>query len=204
MKKLIILLIILVSSISLVSASEVLPSMDSQISDSEKLRPLLDDYFKKDVDIKFISHLYVDTAMLFGYPTVGATWDMGIKIDTVSIAAYLRFGHFFKPLGSNTGKFAAAEELGEAGLSMKIRIYELGRFNVNLGINTAWYQQWVMLSSNAGTYNLANNGLLIRPEASIGWRAVGWWNIELGLFYQTPLYPAYDGYRGWGCFIKII
>ncbi len=204
MKKLFVLLIISLSFASQVFASEVTPNTSSQLSDSEKIRPLLDDYFKKDIDIRFISHFYIDTAMLFGYPTVGATWDMGIKIDTVSIAAYLRFGHFFKPLGSGTGKFAAAEELGEAGLSMKIRIYELGRFNVNLGINTAWYQQWVMLASNTGTYNLAHNGLLIRPEASIGWRAVGWWNIELGIFYQTPLYPAYDGYMGWGCFVKIV
>ncbi len=202
MKRIIILIAALFVLASSVSAGAI---DDSQvISEGERLRPILDDYFRKDVDIKFISHVYVDTAMLFGYPTIGASWDIGIKIDTVSIAAYLRFGHFFKPLGSSTGKFAAAEELGEAGLSMKIRIYELGRFNVNLGINTAWYQQWIMLSSNTGTYNLAHNGLMIRPEASIGWRAVGWWNIELGIFYQTPLYPAYDGYKGWGCFIKLI
>ena len=87
---------------------------------------------------------------------------------------------------------------------MKIKIYELGRFNVNIGINTAWYQQWIMLQSSSGTYNLAHNGLLIRPEASIGWRAVGWWTVELGLFYQTPLYPVYDGYRGWGFFVKLV
>lgn len=204
MRKIIMILCLLLLSASLLSAADIIQPESVSLSEGERLRPILDDYFRKDVDIKFISHLYIDTAMLFGYPTIGASWDIGIKIDTVSIAAYLRFGHFFKPLGSDTGKFAAAEELGEAGLSMKIRIYELGRFNVNLGINTAWYQQWIMLASNTGTYNLAHNGLMIRPEASIGWRAVGWWNVELGIFYQTPLYPAYDGYKGWGCFIKII
>ena len=162
------------------------------------------EYFKKDVTVDFSSHLYFDCTMIFGYPTVGGTWDIGLRVDTVSIAAYLRYSHFYKPLGSATGKLVCGEELGEGGISMKIKIYELGRFNVNIGINTAWYQQWIMLQSSSGTYNLAHNGLLIRPEASIGWRAVGWWTVELGLFYQTPLYPVYDGYRGWGFFVKLV
>lgn len=200
MKKVIlILLIALLSSISLFADPYKLTD-----SEKESLRPLLDDYFRKDINVNYASHVYLDTTMIYGYPTVGATVDFGVQIDTVTIATYLRYEHFFKPLGSSTGRFAAAEEFGEAGLSMKIKIYELGRFNVNLGINTAWYQQWIMLQSNAGTYNLANNGLLVRPEVSIGWRTIGWWNVELGLFYQTPLYPAYDGYQGWGCFLKIV
>lgn len=156
------------------------------------------------LNINFASHLYTDTTMLYGYPTLGVTWDMGINVDTVTIAAYLRYSHFFKPLGSTTGRLAVAEEFGEAGISFKVRIYELGRFNVNIGINTSWYQQWLMLASNIGTYNLVNNGLMIRPEASIGWNWVGWWTMELGLFYQTPLYPSYKGYQGWGVYIKIV
>lgn len=163
-----------------------------------------DEYFRKDAQIDFASHVYVDTTMLYGYPTIGAAWDIGIQIDTITISAYLRYGHFFRPLGSDTGKLAVAEEFGEAGLSMKVKLYELSRFSVSLGINTGWYQQWLMLGSNAGTYNLVHNGLMIRPEASIGWRFIGWWRMELGVFYQTPLYPPYDEYQGWGCFIKII
>ncbi len=194
-----VLLICVLSSSILFAASSYTVS-----NDKDELKPILDDYFRRDASISYASHLYVDTAMIHGYPTVGGILDFGIKIDTVTIAAYLRYEHFFKPLGSSSGQFAAAEEMGEAGLSMKIKIYELGRFNVNIGINTAWYQQWIMLQSNSGTYNLAHNGLLIRPEASIGWRMLGWWTIELGLFYQTPLYPAYDGFQGWGCFVKIV
>ena len=155
------------------------------------------------VKVSASSHLYADTAMIFGFPTVGATIDTGVKIDTVTISVYLRYAHFFRPLGSDTGRLVAAEELGEAGLSMKVRFYQLGRFNLNLGINTGWYQQWIMLASNAGTYNLAHNGLMIRPECSIGWRVAGGWNVELGFFYQTPLYPQYDGYQGWGAFVKL-
>ena len=94
--------------------------------------------------------------------------------------------------------------MGELGLSFKVRLYELGRFNVSLGINTGWYQQWIMLRSNAGIYNLVHNGLMIRPECSIGWRLAGGWNVELGFFYQSPLYPFYDGYQGWGVQVKLV
>ena len=157
----------------------------------------------EDLDIHFSSHIYVDSTMLYGYPTIGVTWDAGIGIDTVTIAAYLRYTHFFKPLGSETGNLYIAEEMGEVGLSFKVRTYELGRFNVNLGINTGWYQQWLMYVSSNNTYNLVNNGMIIRPEASIGWNWIGRWNMELGVFYQTPLYPSYEGYEGWGVFVKI-
>ena len=158
----------------------------------------------EDLDIHLTSHLYVDTTMLYGYPTVGATWDIGLGIDTVTIAVYLRYSHFFKPLGSDTGNLYIGEEMGELGLSFKVRAYELGRFNVNFGINTGWYQQWLMYRTSANTYNLVNNGLIIRPEASIGWNWIGRWNMEIGLFYQTPLYPSYEGYEGWGVYFKIV
>lgn len=161
-------------------------------------------YFKEDVDVKLKSHIYLDTVMLFGYPTIGASMDIGLNIDTVTIAGYLRFEHLFRPQGSNTGRLAVAEEMGELGLSFKVRLYELGRFNVSLGINTGWYQQWIMLRSNAGIYNLVHNGLMIRPECSIGWRLAGGWNVELGFFYQSPLYPFYDGYQGWGVQVKLV
>ncbi len=163
-----------------------------------------EDYFRPDMDVSLSSHAYVETVMLFGYPTVGAAWDIGLRADTVTISAYLRYNHLFRPQGSDTGRLAAAEELGEAGLSFKVKTYELGRFSVSLGINTGWYQQWLMLSSNSGVYNLVHNGLMIRPEGSLGWRVWGKWTMELGLFYQTPLYPAYDGYSGWGAFVRLV
>ena len=158
----------------------------------------------EELDIYFASHLYMDTTMLYGYPTIGATWDIGLGVDTVTIAAYVKYAHFFKPLGSGTGNLYIAEEMTEIGLSFKVRAYELGRFNVSFGINTGWYQQWLMHYSSANTYSLVNNGLMIRPEASIGWNWIGRWNMEIGLFYQTPLYPTYEGYNGWGVFIKLV
>ena len=159
---------------------------------------------KEKADVSFSSHIYGESVMLFGYPTLGGAWDNGITIDSVTIAAYIRYSHLFRPLGSTTGKLVIAEELGEGGLSFKVRFYENGRFNMNLGINTGWYQQWVMLNSTPGSYHLIHNGLIIRPECSIGWRLIGKWNVELGFFYQSPLYPTYDDYQGWGIFIKAL
>ncbi len=204
MKRILLLILVLILSSSTLFASSV--SIDSSLTDEEKaeLKALLDEYFREDVKADSAFHLSADTAMIYGYPTVGGILDFGINIDTVTIAAYARYVHFFKPLGSATGRLAIGEEMGELGLKMNIRIYELGRFNVNVGINTAWYQQWLMLRTNAGTYNLTHNGLLIRPESSIGWRFIDKWTMELGLFYQTPLYPTYEGYQGWGCFVKVL
>lgn len=163
-----------------------------------------DSYFLPDPEVNFSSHLYGETVMLYGYPTIGGGWDMGLQVDTVNISMFLRYDHIFRPLGSSTGKLFIAEEKFEEGLSFKVKIYELGRFNVNLGINTSWYQQYLMLSSNPGVYNLVHNGVMLRPECSIGWRAIGWWTLELGFFYQTPIYPLYEDYKGWGMFIKVV
>ncbi len=198
MKKVITVLLVCLLSCSLLFSESSLSD-----SDKEELIALLDEYMNGGEKLSYVVHLSVDSAMVYGFPTLGGILDIGVAFDTVTISGYLRYEHFFKPLGSDTGKLALGEEFGEAGLSMKIKIYEKDRFSVNVGINTAWYQQWLMLRSNAGTYNLTNNGLLIRPEASIGWRLFGPWTVQLGLYYQTPLYPSYSGYQGWGCFARI-
>lgn len=198
MKRIIVILLLSILSLSLVFSSSFTADEKAEI------KAMIAEYGNEKEDIDYRWHLSLDTAMIHGYPTLGVIGEYGAAFDTVSISLYLRYEHFFKPLGSATGNLAVAEEYGESGINMKIRIYELGRFNVNIGINTAWYQQWLMLRSNSGTYNLAHNGLLIRPEASIGWRVFGNWNVELGFFYQTPLYPSYDGYQGWGCFVKVL
>ncbi len=195
--------IIAVLLVSLLSLSMVFAASSLSESDKEELKAILDEYMTEGEKLSYVCHLSVDSAMIYGFPTLGGILDLGVAFDTVTISGYLRYEHFFKPLGSDTGKLVRGEEFGEAGLSMKIRIYEKDRFSVNVGINTAWYQQWLMLTSSAGTYNLTNNGLLIRPEASIGWRLFGPWTVQLGLYYQTPLYPSYSGYQGWGCFAKI-
>ncbi len=195
--------IIAVLLVSLLSLSMVFAASSLSESDKEELKAILDEYMTEGEKLSYVCHLSVDSAMIYGFPTLGGILDLGVAFDTVTISGYLRYVHFFKPLGSDTGMLVRGEEFGEAGLSMKIRIYEKDRFSVNVGINTAWYQQWLMLTSSAGTYNLTNNGLLIRPEASIGWRLFGPWTVQLGLYYQTPLYPSYSGYQGWGCFAKI-
>ena len=162
------------------------------------------EYFLPDVKVDFSTHLYGESVMLYGYPTLGGALDIGVQVDTVNIATYLRYNHIYKPLGSSTGRLYIAEEMLEEGLSFKVRIYERGRFNVKIGINTGWYQQFLMLNSNPGIYNLVHNGIMVRPECSIGWRAAGWWTVELGFFYQSPLYPAYEEYGGWGIFLRVL
>lgn len=205
MRKIKCLLLFIILSASIVplyckdAGAEIISSYDSGKQDyTFGLIPV------KDLDIHFASHLYLETTMLYGFPTLGAVWDFGIGVDTVTIAAYLRYNHFFQPLGSDTGNLYIAEEMSEIGLSFKVRIYELGRFNVNLGINSGWYQQWLMYVSSDNTYNMVHNGFMLRPEASIGWNWIGRWNMEIGFFYQTPLYPTYEGYDGWGIFVKLI
>ena len=186
MKKVFFIIIVALLSICSISASEN------------------ESYFLPGVDVDFSSHIYGETTMLFGYPTLGGAWDMGVQVDTVNISMYLRYNHLFRPLGSATGRLVIAEEMCEEGLSFKVKIYEMGRFNVKIGINTGWYQQFLMLQSNPGVYNLVHNGVVLRPECSIGWRVAGWWNVELGFFFQTPLYPVYEDYEGWGVFVKVV
>ena len=64
---------------------------------------------KEKADVSFSSHIYGESVMLFGYPTLGGAWDNGITIDSVTIAAYIRYSHLFRPLGSTTGKLVIAE-----------------------------------------------------------------------------------------------
>ncbi len=172
-------------------------------SDLEKR---IEDYFGRKVKVGFSSHLYLTSTMLFSFPTIGAIWDIGAKFDTVTIALYFKGEYFPRPLGSSSFNLISSEIASEFGLSFQVKIYELGRFSVNLGIESGWYQQWLMQYNDRvdNQYHLVNNGLMIRPSASLGWRLVGWWEAQLGLFYQTPLYPFYDGYQGWGVYLMIV
>ena len=45
-----------------------------------------DSYFLPDPEVNFSSHLYGETVMLYGYPTIGGGWDMGLQVDTVNIS----------------------------------------------------------------------------------------------------------------------
>ena len=48
------------------------------------------EYFLPDVKVDFSTHLYGESVMLYGYPTLGGALDIGVQVDTVNIATYLR------------------------------------------------------------------------------------------------------------------
>lgn len=156
------------------------------------------------IHVGISSHVYANCTVIHGSPTVGGSADLGLDIDRLNFSAFLRYQHFFAPLGSSTGKLAMGEEMTEIGIAVKLKVYELNGISVSAGISAGWYQQWLMMFSNGGTYNMINNGIMLRPETSIGWKIVGPWKMELGVFYQTAVYPEYNGYDGWGIFLKLI
>ena len=53
-------------------------------------------------------------------------------------------------------------------------------------------------------YTIGFNGIMLRPKLMTELNIGKWYGISLGVFYQFPLYPGYDRYRGIGIMDSIL
>ena len=73
---------------------------------------------------------------------------------------------------------------------------------VRLAVDFGYYMQFIERYDEPTVFYLSYNGLMIRPTVSV--RAnLYLFRVELGLYYQSAVYPRYSDYDGFGLYIKL-
>ena len=73
---------------------------------------------------------------------------------------------------------------------------------VRLAVDFGYYMQFIERAGETSLFYLSNNGLMIRPTISVRVNLV-LLKLELGLFYQSAVYPRYEDYDGFGIYLKL-
>lgn len=132
----------------------------------------------------------------------GGTIAFGYRNGISLYSIYGRFDYFLRPFGSSTGRIATIEFASEAGVSFRYVLASQDWQEVKLGIDLGYYMQWYEYSGTSSVFYLHNNGLMIRPIISVN-ANLYLFKIELGLYYQSAVYPRYSDYDGFGVYVKL-
>lgn len=130
--------------------------------------------------------------------TISFGWREGVSL----YGLYTRFDYFLEPLGSSTGRLATIEFNLEPGISLRYVVTSQDWQEVKIGADLGWYMQWIERAGQATVFHLTCNGLMVRPTISVKANLM-LFRIELGLYYQSAIYPRYEGYDGWGIYLKL-
>lgn len=132
----------------------------------------------------------------------GGTFAFGYRNGVSLYSLYTRFDYFLAPLGSTTGRLATLEFMVEPGLSFEYVVASQDWQEVRLAVDFGYYMQFIERYDEPTVFYLSYNGLMIRPTVSV--RAnLYLFRVELGLYYQSAVYPRYSDYDGFGIYIKL-
>lgn len=131
--------------------------------------------------------------------TAGGGVSGGIELGKTRLEAYVLGDYFFSPLGGNA--FAAVSEFTiEPGISIGRDVFKLGPFDGCLALDLGAYMQFGEsgMDPEAGLI-MGHVGLMARLKLTLELKYFGF-----GVYYQLPLYPSYDDYRGLGIVISVL
>ena len=132
----------------------------------------------------------------------GGTFGIGYRVGNLESYIYGRYTQMMKPLGSSSGQFGQLEIAFEPGFTFRASILKQGRTEIYLGADIGYYMQYIQTATDTYT-SLTYNGLMLRPTVSYAYRIGKKYSVELSLFYQAPISPAYTDYNGWGVSIGL-
>lgn len=132
----------------------------------------------------------------------GMTLSFGYRNGVSLYSFYTRFDYFLSPLGSKTGRLATLEFNLEPGISFEYVVMMQDWQEVRLAVDFGYYMQFIERAGETSLFYLSNNGLMIRPTISVRVNLV-LLKLELGLFYQSAVYPRYEDYDGFGIYLKL-
>ncbi len=132
----------------------------------------------------------------------GGTLSFGYRNGMSLYSLYGRFDYFLNPLGTTTGRIATLEFNAEAGLSFRYVVASQDWQEIKLGVDIGYYSQWLERNGTSSVFFLSYNGLMLRPSISVKANLL-LFRIELGLYYQSAIYPRYSDYDGFGLYIKL-
>ena len=182
----ILIVILIVSSLLPVYSATVVPAED------EELNPAALRY-----------DLYGRSVLMGDDLNFGGGISIGVETPNFVFEVYGQGDYFLFPLGSK-GTAAALEFDIEAGITLGWKFLKFWHFDTYVACDIGYYMQFVQTHYQPDGYTIGFNGIMLRPKLMTELNIGKWYGISLGVFYQFPLYPGYDRYRGIGIMVSIL
>lgn len=147
--------------------------------------------------------LYARSVLFGDSMNFGGGFTIGAETDLFRFEFYAQGDYFMSPLGS-TGSLALLEFDIESGLSLGWKFMKFWSFDVYVACDIGYFMQFVITPYQSDSYTLGFNGIMLRPKLMTELNIGKWYGISVGVFYQFPLYPAYERYRGIGIMFSIL
>lgn len=131
--------------------------------------------------------------------TAGAGLSGGVEIGRTRLEAYVLGDYFFSPMGGNA--FAGVKEFTvEPGVSVGMNMFNLGPVRGFLALDLGFFMQFgeVWQDPDAGMM-MGHIGLMGRLKLMLELKYFG-----LGVYYQLPVFPTFEDYRGLGIIISVL
>ena len=128
--------------------------------------------------------LYGRSVLFTDSMNVGGGFTIGAETPMFRFEFYAQGDYFMAPLDSQ-GSLALLEFDVEAGLSLGWKFLKFWSFDVYVACD-------------------GFNGLMVRPKLMTELNIGKWYGSSVGVFYQFPVYPSYERYRGIGIMVSIL
>ncbi len=133
----------------------------------------------------------------------GGGLSIGVETPSFIFSAYGQGDYFLFPLGTK-GTAAALEFDIEAGITLGWKFLKFWAFDTYVACDIGYYMQFVQTHYQPDGYTMGFNGIMLRPKLMTELNIGKWYGISVGVFYQFPLYPAYERYKGVGIMVSIL
>lgn len=128
----------------------------------------------------------------------------GVEAGRARFELYFLGDYYMEPLGGDG--YAASREFSlECGASASWKLFTAWKVNGYLGADLGCFMQFgkVKQDPDAGTV-MGHVGIMARVKLMAELDAFKYWKLSLGVYYQQPLMPDYDDYRGIGFLLSLL
>lgn len=135
---------------------------------------------------------------------VGGGVSGGVDIGRTRLSLYFLGDYYQDALGGDG--FAANREFSlEPGVSAEWQLCQVWKMKIWAGLDIGCFMQFanVWQDPDAGTV-FGTKGIMARAKLTAEFAFVKYWGMSLGVYYQLPLAPDYDDYRGLGFLLSIV
>ena len=134
---------------------------------------------------------------------VGGGLNLGLETESFQFAVYGLGDYFLSPIGGSGGA-ASLEYMAEGGVMFSWKLAQAWISRSYVAIDVGYFMQYAKIPQDTTRIFLANNGIMFRPKFYTLLQIGKHYNVSIGLYYQIPVYPKYEDYKGIGAYISIL
>lgn len=135
--------------------------------------------------------------------SVGGGFSLGLTSDVFKFELYALADYFLSPLGG-TGGAATLEFMVESGATFGWEMLKAWKTYTYLSVDIGYFMQFASIAQAPDKIFMGYNGFMLRPRITTEIHFTEYYNIGIGFFYQTPLFPVYKEYSGFGVMFSVI